>query len=65
MLIDMASKVNLKYIMVGTEIPLKWGVCHLKIDRGILDEARMHKYTQQAFRYNKRSDCLSDYNLGS
>jgi hypothetical protein len=32
------------------EPPQKGGVCHLKIDRKILDEARMHKYTQ-AFQY--------------
>jgi hypothetical protein len=30
--------------------PQKWGVHHLKIDRGILDEARMHKHARQAYK---------------
>jgi hypothetical protein len=32
-----------------TEPPLKSGVCHLKIDPVILDEARMHKHTCKAY----------------
>jgi hypothetical protein len=33
-----------------TEPPQEWGVHHLKIDRGILDEARMHKHTYEAYK---------------
>jgi hypothetical protein len=32
------------------EPPLKSGVRHLKINRGILDKARMHKHTYKAYR---------------
>jgi hypothetical protein len=39
-----------------TEPPQKWGLCRLKIDRGIVDEARMHKYTHQACMYHKWSE---------
>jgi hypothetical protein len=28
----------------------KWGVCFLKINRGILDEARMRKHTYEAYK---------------
>jgi hypothetical protein len=33
-----------------TEPPMKCGVHHLKIDRGILDEARMDKHTYEAYK---------------
>jgi hypothetical protein len=33
-----------------TEPPQKLGVCHLKIDQGMLDEARMHKHTYEAYK---------------
>jgi hypothetical protein len=33
-----------------TEPPQKWGVCHLKINWGILDEVRMHKHTYEAYK---------------
>jgi hypothetical protein len=33
-----------------TEPPQKWGVHHLKINREILDEARMHKHTYEAYK---------------
>jgi hypothetical protein len=33
-----------------TEPPQKLGVCRLKINRGILDEARMHKHTYKAYK---------------
>jgi hypothetical protein len=33
---------------VVTEPPLKSGVCQLKIDWRILDEAKMHKHTYEA-----------------
>jgi hypothetical protein len=33
-----------------TKPPQKWGVCRLKIDQGILDEARMHKNTYKAYK---------------
>jgi hypothetical protein len=33
-----------------TESPQKWGVHHLKIDLGILNKARMHKHTYEAYK---------------
>jgi hypothetical protein len=36
-------------ISIVTEPPPKLGVHHLKIDRGILNEARMHKHNTQAY----------------
>jgi hypothetical protein len=32
------------------ESPKKWGVCHLKINRGIPNEARIPKHTYKAYR---------------
>jgi hypothetical protein len=37
----------------GLEPPPKWGVCLHKIDQGILDNARMHKYTQTSIMTDK------------
>jgi hypothetical protein len=36
----------------ATEAPQKWGVHRLKIDRGILDEARMHKIQYTSIQYH-------------
>jgi hypothetical protein len=33
-----------------TEPPQKWGVHHLKIDQGILDEVRIHKQTYETYK---------------
>jgi hypothetical protein len=33
-----------------TEPPKKWGVHHLKINRGILDKARVRKHTYEAYK---------------
>ncbi len=41
---------NLALVPIVTEPPQKLGVCHLKIDRGILFEARMHKHTYEAYK---------------
>jgi hypothetical protein len=41
---------GLEMLSTVTEPPWKWGVCHLKIDRGILDEARMHKHTYKIYK---------------
>jgi hypothetical protein len=42
--------IQLELILVLTELPQKGGVCRLKIDRGILGEARMLKHTYKSYR---------------
>jgi hypothetical protein len=32
-----------------TEPSQKWDICRFRIDRGILDETRMHKYITKAY----------------
>jgi hypothetical protein len=41
---------NLALIPIMTESSQKWGVHHLKIDLGILNKARMHKHTYEAYK---------------
>jgi hypothetical protein len=41
---------GLEMLSTVTEPPRKWGIRHLKIDRGILDEARMHKHTYKIYK---------------
>jgi hypothetical protein len=41
---------NLALVPTVTEPPHKWGVHHLKIDWGILDEAKMHKHTYETYK---------------
>jgi hypothetical protein len=41
---------NLALVPTVIESPQKWVVCHLKIDRWILDEARMHKHIYEAYK---------------
>jgi hypothetical protein len=39
-------------VSIVTEPPEKLGVHHLKIDRGILDEVRMHKAQHTSIQYH-------------
>jgi hypothetical protein len=47
---DTMRHANLTTASDVTDPPQKWGDHRLKVNRGILDEARIHKHTYEAYK---------------